>query len=137
MSDSLSNFFSHLKSAQQGRILVIEHARTRVIVSILDILQEDGYIRGYRFKTDNPNLIEILLKYKNQKPAINQILRLSKPSRRIYFSADRLDQLNASSGRGSFFFMQGLFILSTSKGIMSRSAALKLNVGGELLCHIF
>lgn len=137
MSDSLSNFFSHLKSGHMGRILVIEHARTRAIVSILDVLQEDGYIRGYRFKPDNPRKIEILLKYKNQKPAINQIIRLSKPSRRVYLSADQLSKNFLASGRGSFFFMQGLFILSTSKGIMSRSAALKLNVGGELLCHVF
>jgi small subunit ribosomal protein S8 len=136
MSDSLSNFFSILKNGQAGRILVIEHARTRAIVSILDVLLEDGYIRGYRFKPDNPRVVETMLKYKNQKPAINHIVRLSKPSRRLYLSADQLAEYGSSSGRGSFFFMQGLFILSTSKGIMSRSAALKLNVGGELLCHI-
>jgi len=137
MSDSLSNFLSNSKNAQMSYILVIEHAHTRAIVSILDVLQEDGYIRGHRFKSDNPNKVEILLKYKNQKPAINRIIRLSKPSKRIYLSADQLSRNFLASGRGSFFLMQGLFILSTSKGIMSRSSALKLNVGGELLCHVF
>ena len=126
MSDSLSHFFSHLKNAQKSRILVIEHAQSKVILSVVQALQECGYIRGYRLVT-NPNCdsllcrssasrstsplqaeqpkeylaektlgqshyplkgpkgeetkkftqkIEILLKYKNQKPAINQIIRI-------------------------------------------------------------
>ena len=156
MSDSLSNFFSHLKNAQKNHILIIEHSKSKVILSILKTLQECGYIRGYRLnktkaldiKTNNfesTQKIEILLKYKNQKPAINQILRISKPSKRIYLSVRKLinspikqkstlKQLNANIN--PLIFMKGIYILSTSKGIMSHLTAFRLNIGGEVLCHV-
>ena len=45
----LSNLFSHIKNAQKNRILVIEHYKSKNIIAILNVLQEHGYIRGYRF----------------------------------------------------------------------------------------
>lgn len=58
MSDSLSNFFSHLKNAQNNRILVIEHPKSKIIISILEILQESGYIRGYRLNNSTQLISE-------------------------------------------------------------------------------
>lgn len=163
MSDILSNFFSHLKNAQQSRILVIEHPQSKLILSLLNILQECGYIRGYRMIVPNNTLleqsinlnikpftfpkVEILLKYKNQKPAINKIIRISKPSKRVYLSVKKLshiltkktnNQISFSLGdkMSSLLFMKGILILSTSQGIMTHLTAYRLNIGGEVLCHI-
>ena len=164
MSDILSNFFSHLKNSQQSRILVIEHPQSKIIMSVLNILQECGYIRGYRLvlEKSKPNSIaddkpfpasptgaevEILLKYKNQKPAINQIIRVSKPSKRVYLSVKKLSHiltkktynqtpLNSGEHLSELLFMKGILILSTSKGIMTHLTAYRLNIGGEVLCHI-
>ena len=176
MSDILSNFFSHLKNSQQSRILVIEHPQSKIIMSVLNILQECGYIRGYRLVleksssiaddiffdlprlsqrekiNDKPSFspeikVEILLKYKNQKPAINQIIRVSKPSKRVYLSVKKLSHIltkktynQAPPARGAelseLLFMKGILILSTSKGIMTHLTAYRLNIGGEVLCHI-
>jgi small subunit ribosomal protein S8 len=154
----LSHFFSHLQNSQTARILVIHSAPSKHLFPILDILQDFGYIRGYRllpngsssgislganyqsgllFSSSFPKL-EILLKYKNQKPAISRILSISKPSRRFYISANHLSRLFFSPP--SLFdpspFMHGLFILSTSKGLMSHFTAHKLHIGGEVLCHV-
>lgn len=183
MSDILSNFFSHLKNAQQSRILVIEHPQSKIILSVLNILQECGYIRGYRiagnkagFFTNPEGLtelamnisldnstpgqltnigakrftfpkVEILLKYKNQKPAINKIIRISKPSKRIYLSVKKLSHIltkktnnqtyfSLGDKMSSLLFMKGILILSTSQGIMTHLTAYRLNIGGEVLCHI-
>jgi small subunit ribosomal protein S8 len=158
MSDILSNFFSHVKNAQQSRILIIEYPQSKIILSILNILQECGYIRGYRIFNSNNNIliknknfnfsqIEILLKYKNQKPAINKIIRISKPSKRVYLSVKKLShiltkktsnitQLTRNEKISSLLFMKGILILSTSQGIMTHLTAYKLNIGGEILCHI-
>ena len=57
MSDILSNFFSYLKNAQQSRILVIEHPQSKLILSLLNILQECGYIRGYRMIVSNNSIL--------------------------------------------------------------------------------
>jgi small subunit ribosomal protein S8 len=153
----LSHFFSHLQNSQTSRILVIHSSPSKHLFPILDILQDFGYIRGYRLLTKGhpfgmaskglshgrplfssfPKL-EILLKYKNQKPAISRIISISKPSRRFYISANHLSRLFFSPP--SLFdpspFMHGLFILSTSKGLMSHFTAHKLHIGGEVLCHV-
>lgn len=142
MSDLLSNFFSHINNSQQSRILVIEHSQSKIIMSILNILQESGYIRGYRLLAHSSTFpkVEILLKYKNQKPAINKIIRISKPSKRVYFSVKHLSlsssKMDLSSTLSSLVFMKGIFILSTSRGIMTHLTAYRLNIGGEILCHI-
>ena len=151
MKDTLSNLFSHIKNAQQNRILVIEHYKSRNIIAILNVLQEQGFIRGYRFIQQKPYKLEILLKYyaNNQKPVINNILRMSRPGKRLYTSVKKLTKkhslregylsnLNGTQGqKKEFLFMQGILILSTPKGIMSDQMAHKFNVGGELICQVY
>jgi ribosomal protein S8 len=148
-----------------------------MIMSLLDTSQECGYIRGYRSSSVTPSglsvppstknvstftqRIEILLKYKNQKPAINQIVRISKPSRRVYLSVTKLSRMSygtsspvsnklngktancscyarisAPSDHNPFLFMKGIRIPSTNKGIMSHLTAYRLNIGGEVICHV-
>jgi small subunit ribosomal protein S8 len=151
MRDTLSNLFSHIKNAQQNRILVIEHSKSKNIIAILNVLQEHGYIRGYRLIPQKPYKLEILLKYfsANQKPVINNIIRTSKPGRRLYVGVSQLGKKNSirqgyqsniygtHKQKKEFLFMQGILIISTSKGIVSDIKAHKLNVGGELLCQVY
>ncbi len=194
MSDTLSHLFSNIQNGQRCHILTIESVQTKLVIAILNILQEHGYIRGYRFHPTTSNKLQILLKYKNQKPVINKIIRISKPSKRVYISINQLrganifskNQLNNLASASilnkrvfstslsnsqlslshttsflpnyldssvsfnhfshsfvsghqlnSLFFMQGIFILSTSKGIWDHITAHQLNVGGEVLCHIY
>ena len=171
MFDTLSNLFSHIQNGQKNGLLIIKYRHSHRIIAILNVLVEHGYIRGFRFcsnqgkkGTFQRKQIEILLKYQNKNAAISKLVRISKPSRRIYLSADQLVRIRVSneplsqliqgtsgnrrkkqktfSSRNfarredTFLFMQGIFILSTSKGIMSNITAQKLNVGGEVLGHV-
>ena len=140
MSDSLSNLFSHIQNGQRSRALTIYLRPTKLITSTLGLLQDHGYIRGYRLiaagsRDSNIPVVAILLKYKNQKPAIQRLMRVSKPSKRVYVCA------RPSRPRGGFLgeieFMRGLGILSTPRGILSDTEAYKLNVGGELLGQVW
>jgi small subunit ribosomal protein S8 len=97
MSKPLSNLLSHIKNAQRNRILVIEHPKTKLIIGFLKVLREHGYIRGYRFHSHKPRKIEILLKYRNQAPAVNEIIRISKPSKKLYITVKALADLEAWS----------------------------------------
>ena len=97
---------------------------------MLDVLVDEGYIRGYT-RVDHKNglsELEIELKYANGQPAIREIKRVSKPGRRVY-SAVR-DLPTVANGLG-------VAILSTPKGVMSDSRAREENVGGEILCNVF
>ena len=167
MSDTLSNSFSHIQNGQRNGIPIIKCRHSHTIIAIPNVSYEHGYTRGYRFcsnadGTGHP-AIEILLKYRNRKAAIGELVRISKPSRRIYLSVDQLVRIQIANrplsqliqgtsgnrrnhqGKKSFgmparedtfLFMQGIFIPTTSKGIMSNITALKLHVGGEVLGHV-
>jgi small subunit ribosomal protein S8 len=100
--------------------------RTRV----LDVLAEEGYIRGYTRvdHKDGQSELEIELKYLNGEPAIREIARVSKPGRRVYSALRELPTI--ANGLG-------VAILSTPKGVMSDTRAREEQVGGEVLCSVF
>jgi small subunit ribosomal protein S8 len=97
---------------------------------VLDVLQDEGYIRGYtrvEVKGEIPQF-EIELKYYNGQPAIREIERVSKPGRRVYSPVKNIPTV--ANGLG-------VSILSTPKGVMSDAKAREANVGGEIICSIF
>lgn len=130
MSNSLRNLFSHIQNGYDARVALIEVNRTKTVVAVLNVLQQNGYIRGYRFNIQKPRKIEILLKYKNQEPAIPTASSSSGsyhiPPRRTYLVAKAISGLIVSK--------RITLIISTSKGIISGINAHKLNLGGELIC---
>lgn len=151
---SLSNLLSIINNGQKNRLVTVTCPSSQFTLSILQILQDNGFILGFRSSSLYSFTTVIFLKYTNHQPAISQCLLISKSSRRIFKSIKHLsweknsvaifshlfhkhslsfDSLNKST---PVPFMNGLFILSTSKGILSHQHAQNLNVGGEILCHI-
>ena len=97
---------------------------------VLDVLQDEGYIRGYTLVESegaHPEF-EIELKYFDGEPVIAEISRISTPGRRVYSSISDLKPIKNGLG---------IAILSTSKGVMSDAAARAENVGGEVLCRVY
>ena len=97
---------------------------------VLDVLADEGYIRGYSL-VEKPGAFpefEIELKYFDGEPVIAEISRVSKPGRRVYSSIKDLKPIKNGLG---------ISILSTSKGVMSDAAARDANVGGEVLCRVY
>jgi small subunit ribosomal protein S8 len=97
---------------------------------VLDVLVEEGFIRGYA-RVDyigGRSEFDIELKYFDGEPVIKDIKRISTPGRRVYSSVRDLPTI--ANGLG-------VSILSTPKGVMSDSRARTENVGGEILCSVF
>jgi small subunit ribosomal protein S8 len=97
---------------------------------VLDVLQTEGYIRGYS-ATEYENGrsdFEIELKYYDGEPVIRTIERVSKPGRRVYVSVNNMPRV--ANGLG-------ITIVSTPKGVMADHSAREQNVGGEVLCKVF
>lgn len=59
---------------------------------------------------------------------ITEIVRLSRPGRRMYARADKIPTVM----RG-----RGIVIVSTSKGLMTGEQARKTPIGGELICKVY
>jgi small subunit ribosomal protein S8 len=72
--------------------------------------------------------LHIVINQPDTNPKINEIVRLSKPGRRLYTRADKMPQVK--NGRG-------FVIVSTSQGLMTSSEAKRKGVGGELICKVY
>jgi small subunit ribosomal protein S8 len=121
---------TRIRNAQQrGKSKVISPA-SRLRERVLEVLQREGFIRGFATveREGAAPEIEIELKYFDGQPVIQKIQRVSKPGRRVYASVDTLPTV---------FNGLGISILSTSKGVMSDADARDANVGGEVICQVF
>lgn len=126
ITDSLSNLFSRIKNGSSSKKYKITQPKIKLIMNILNIFLQEGLIKSYQISKKKENTIYIYLKYKNNKPVIQNIQRISKPGKRIYIKNTDLFQKK-----------EGLYLLSTSMGILTDLQARKLNIGGEIICKIF
>jgi len=128
MNDPLGDMLTRIRNALMRGRGVTSTPSSRLRKRVLDVLQDEGYIRGYsEVEKDGFASFDIELKYYEGDPVISEIKRISKPGRRVYASVKDLP--NVQNGLG-------IAILSTSKGVMSDTAAREHNVGGEILCYI-
>jgi small subunit ribosomal protein S8 len=130
MTDPLGDMLTRIRNGVARRKSSVSTPASNLRVRVLDVLQAEGYIRGYS-KTDFENgksELNIELKYYEGAPVIRKIDRVSKPGRRVYVSVKSIPQV--ANGLG-------ITILSTPKGVMADHEAREKNVGGELLCSIF
>jgi small subunit ribosomal protein S8 len=130
MSDPLGDMLTRIRNGVARRKSSVSTPASNLRVRVLDVLQAEGYIRGYS-KTEFENgksELNIELKYYEGAPVIRKIDRVSKPGRRVYVSVKSIPQV--ANGLG-------ITILSTPKGVMADHQAREQNVGGELLCSIF
>ena len=130
MSDPLGDMLTRIRNALGRKKSKVSTPASRLRARVLDVLQTEGYIRGYS-QIDYENgksELEIELKYFDGTPVIREISRVSKPGRRVYVSVKSIPQV--ANGLG-------ISILSTPKGVMADHEAREQNVGGELLCRIF
>jgi small subunit ribosomal protein S8 len=129
-NDPIGDMIARIKNAaMRGRAKVVTPA-SKLRQRVLDVLQTEGYIRGYsRSETaEGFAQFEIELKYYDGQPVIAEIARISKPGRRVYTAVGDLKPVKNGLG---------ISILSTSKGVMSDTAARDANVGGEVLCRVY
>jgi small subunit ribosomal protein S8 len=130
MTDPLGDMLTRIRNAQMRKSSKVSTPGSSIRKNVLDVLQAEGYIRGYStVDFDNGRSeFEIELKYYDGEPVIRDIERISRPGRRVYASVKNIPRV--ANGLG-------VSILSTPKGVMSDAEARDQNVGGEVLCRVF
>ena len=119
-----------IRNGQLRGLAKIKSPNSKLRVRVLDVLQAEGFIRGYaevEFKSGHKE-IEIELKYHEGRPVIRELKRVSTPGRRVYAGVKDLKPHRQGLG---------LSIVSTPQGVMTDVSAREKNVGGEVLCRIF
>ena len=130
MTDPLGDMLTRIRNAQLRKKGKVSTPGSRLRANVLDVLEQEGFIRGYS-TTDHGNgrtEFDIELKYFDNAPVIKMIARVSRPGRRVYAAVDALPRV--ANGLG-------ITIVSTPKGVMADHAARDNNVGGEVLCKGF
>jgi small subunit ribosomal protein S8 len=130
MVDPLGDMLTRIRNAQMRRKNSVTTPGSALRSRVLDVLQSEGYIRGYSTTEYGAGRseFEIELKYFDGAPVIREIARVSKPGRRVYSSAKMLPRV--ANGLG-------VAIVSTPRGVMADHEARESNLGGEVLCTVF
>jgi small subunit ribosomal protein S8 len=129
-TDPLGDLLTRIRNGQRARKNTVTAPASRLRTHVLDVLEREGYIRGYSQYEVGPGIseIKIELKYHEGEPVIRQISRVSKPGRRVYSKIKELPRV---------YNGLGISILSTPRGVLSDAEAREANVGGEVLCKVF
>lgn len=129
-NDATSDMIATIKNGQQARIAEVSAVSNHLNRSVLQVLQNEGYILNFEEVEIRKGIrrLNIALKYFEGQPVIRQIKRVSKPGRRTYSQIEGLKKN---------FNGLGIKILSTSKGVLPDYQARIDNVGGEIICEVF
>jgi small subunit ribosomal protein S8 len=129
VTDPLGDLLTRIRNGQRARKDSVVSPASKLRTRVLDVLQREGYIRGYSEEDMGPvKGVRIELKYFEGQPAIKHVARVSKPGRRIYSGSQSLPRVMNGLG---------ITIVSTPRGVLSDAAAREQNVGGEVLAEVF
>jgi len=131
VNDLISDSLTRIRNAAMRRLDVTKLLHSKMVESVVKIIQEKGYIESFNVveEAGNKKFINVVLKYNDDgKTVINEMKRVSKPGRRVY---------KGFTDMKSFKNGYGTIIVSTSKGVLSNNDAYAQSLGGEVLCTIW
>jgi small subunit ribosomal protein S8 len=129
MTDPIGDMLARIKNACQRYFGTVDIPASKVKAGVLRVLEREGYINGFKeVVVGGFNVLRVDLRYYEGRSTISKLDRVSKPSRRLYSKLKKINPV---------FNGFGIYVLSTSKGVMSDAEAKENNVGGEVLCKVF
>ncbi|PAF55393.1 30S ribosomal protein S8 [Mycoplasmopsis agassizii] len=127
--DPIADMLTRIKNAVKRKHKNVAFPYSNIKERILEIMAKEGFIVGYTIEGNGvEKTLVVELKYKGSTSAIFDLKRVSKPSLRVYVSANEVP--NVLNGFG-------LAIISTSKGLLTDKQARKENIGGEVIAYIW
>jgi small subunit ribosomal protein S8 len=128
MQDPIADMLTRVRNGQSATKHQVMMPASKAKTAIAKVLLSEGYINGFEVVgTKLKPELTISLKYHNNKPVIELVQRVSRPSLRQYKGKDELPKVMDGLG---------VAIISTSKGIMSARDAQAAGEGGEVLCIV-
>ena len=129
ITDPIGDMLIRIKNANQRKTRVVEIPHSKVKISLLKILKNQGYIKDFVVnKEENKKKILVTLKYRGTQRAITGVKRISKPGLRVYATSNKIPLVLSGFG---------IAIISTSSGMMTDKNARKQGVGGEVVAYIW
>ncbi len=135
VNDTISDMLTRIRNATLVKKPTVFVPFTKMNQKISQILEKEGFIQSF-FLDDESKMLLLKLKYrskqtffgKTKESCITNLKRMSKPGLRTYTSSQDIPRVLGGAG---------IYILSTSIGILTDREARSLSVGGEILCSIW
>ena len=130
ITDPVADMLTRIRNANTAKHESVDVPASNLKKAIAKILLDEGYIKSYEVVEDGTQgVIRIQLKYlAGKEKVISGLRRVSKPGLRVYAGADELPRVLKGLG---------IAIISTSKGVMTDTAARATHVGGEVLAFVW
>lgn len=128
-TDPIADMLTRIRNAILVRKTEVSLPHSKVKESIAKLLKENNYINDVKVgKAPVGKTLIITINDEDSNARITEIERVSKPGRRSYSSAAKIPVVK----RG-----RGIFVVSTSKGMMTDAKARELGIGGEVICKVY
>ncbi len=129
-TDPIADFLTQIRNSMRANKPTVTAPGSKITVRIAEILKNEGFIENFKVMEEGPKkFIRLHLKYfKAKKPAIQSVIRISKPGLRRYVNCEEIPRVLGGLG---------VAIVSTSKGVMTDRQARAAKVGGELICKVW
>ncbi|CAO3677035.1 unnamed protein product [Umbelopsis ramanniana] len=143
---------ARVQNGFRARLQSIAVPDTKMNLAVCNILYREGFVsavaRGNHIAPDatyTPTTTEniatrrlwLTLKYKDNRPALNSLSVVSKPSKKVTFTVNQMKDLAA--GRRAKFIKPlapgEIAIMNTNRGVLELEEAMKQNVGGEIIAR--
>ena len=129
MTDPIADLFTRIRNGLMVGHSKIDIPSSRMKLRIVKILQDEGYIQGFRnYEDSKQGILRVYLKYHEDDPVITGIKRISKPGRRNYVGREKIP--NVLNGLGTA-------IISTSSGVITDRECKEKGIGGEVLGFVW
>lgn len=129
VTDPIADMITRIKNASMRGALTVSMPLSKQKKAVAEVLKNEGYILNAIVENSKEEkMLTLSLAYQNKKPKVQGVLRISKPSRRLYARHREL---------GKYVQRRGTVVISTPKGMSSGKAAEKSGLGGEVLFRIW
>jgi len=128
MQDTLADMITRVRNAHMADKESVTMPSSKLKVAVAQVLKDEGYVTDLSVTEGPKPELTITLKYYEGKPVIEKIVRISKPSLRVYKGSSNLPSIEGGLG---------VAIVTTSHGVMTDRAARAAGIGGEVICTVF
>ena len=134
MTDPIADMLTRVRNANSAYHDNVAMPHSKIKVHIAEILQQEGYIAGWRVgeaEADGRVYRELVIDLKygpNRERSIAGVRRVSKPGLRVYAKYTALPKVLGGLG---------VAIISTSSGLLTDRQAAKRRMGGEVLAYVW
>lgn len=128
MTDPIADMLTAIKNGYLANKNQLSMSYSKIKEGLAQILVKEGFLEKLKVISKKFKVLELTLKYEGKRPAVKEVVRISKPGLRVYAGVAKIPRVR---------YGPGVTIVSTSEGLMTGSEAKKKNLGGEVICQIW